>query len=824
MAIFRGTGGSAETSNQAYINEVAEDSALAEQKAQEAAASAASAATSATNAANSASSASTSANTASQAITTVQASETAAASSASSAASSAASASASATTATTKASEASTSEANAQASATNAASSATNAANSASAASASATNAANSASAAATSASASSVSADEAAASAASIVGSVAEATTKASEAAASAANAESAWDSFDDRYLGAKATEPTVDNDGNALVVGAMYFDSTNNATMLYNGTEWQAASSSIDGIKTDFVYTATAGQTVFSGNDDNTNELVIDKVGLANVYLNGVRLSDSDYTASAPSNSITLSTGASVGDIVEVEVFGHFAGQSGADVAITGGSITGVTLNATGFTSTGIDDNATSTAITIDANENVGIGTASPDNALEVGGEGILRIRPTTNNSQGALYFNDTDGANSYRSDVGIINNGGLYFKTTGSLNTAPTERARIDSSGNLLVGGTSVAYGAGERVSVVSPDNHGIGIKYSGSAKHGLGIWKTDGDGNLIKFASGASGTAVGSIGSISGVISNFVFDPRAHVAGTGIGLSASKATGDVPYLSPRNGSGIRLDGAVVLGNFDNRFKDLYLSGGVLGDTLTFKNNNGTEKARIDSSGNLMVGTTSILGPLSNGGTGITLRPEGNAYLGSTATPLFLNRSGSDGEILNLRKDGSTVGSITAHGTRIGFGGGSTGLRIHDDITSVLPYNPSTGGNQFGTVSLGHSATKFKDLYLSGGVITSSDYRLKDDVQPMQSCADIVKQMNLVNFAWKDSGEREDGFIAHELQALVPVAVRGEKDAVGEDGNEQYQGVDPLKLIPVLTKALQEALERIETLENK
>jgi hypothetical protein len=126
-------------------------------------------------------------------------------------------------------------------------------------------------------------------------------------------------------------------------------------------------------------------------------------------------------------------------------------------------------------------------------------------------------------------------------------------------------------------------------------------------------------------------------------------------------------------------------------------------------------------------------------------------------------------------------------------------------------------------STGNVGIGTASPSAKLDVVGDIKLSGGVITSSDYRLKEDIQPMQSYADTVKQMNLVNFAWKESGEREDGFIAHELQALVPSAVRGDKDAVNEDGEAQYQGVDPLKLIPVLTKALQEALERIEILEN-
>ena len=116
------------------------------------------------------------------------------------------------------------------------------------------------------------------------------------------AAKAAASYDSFDDRYLGAKASDPAVDNDGNALITGAIYFDSTNSVMKVYNGAEWVNASSSIEGIKSDFVYTATGSQTVFSGADDNTNTLVVDTVGLVNVFLNGVRLiRTTDYTVSA-------------------------------------------------------------------------------------------------------------------------------------------------------------------------------------------------------------------------------------------------------------------------------------------------------------------------------------------------------------------------------------------------------------------------------------------------------------------------------------------------------------------------------------------
>jgi hypothetical protein len=127
-------------------------------------------------------------------------------------------------------------------SATAAATSATNAANSATAASTSATNAGTSETNAATSATNASTSATAAASSATSAANSATASANSASAAATSATNAENAYDSFDDRYLGAKSSDPSVDNDGDALITGALYFNSTDNSMKVYTGSAWQA------------------------------------------------------------------------------------------------------------------------------------------------------------------------------------------------------------------------------------------------------------------------------------------------------------------------------------------------------------------------------------------------------------------------------------------------------------------------------------------------------------------------------------------------------------------------------------------------------
>jgi len=98
------------------------------------------------------------------------------------------------------------------------------------------------------------------------------------------------------------------------------------------------------------------------------------------------------------------------------------------------------------------------------------------------------------------------------------------------------------------------------------------------------------------------------------------------------------------------------------------------------------------------------------------------------------------------------------------------------------------------------------------------------TSSDYRLKEDWQPVANAITDVKALKPCNFAWKADGTRVNGFLAHELAEVVPEAVTGEKDAVDDEGNPVYQGIDQSKLVPLLTAALQEAIGEIEDLKAR
>lgn len=239
-------------------------------------------------------------------------------------------ASSSATTATTKASEAATSATNAASSATTATTQATTATTKASEASTSATNAASSATA-----------------------------------AASSASNAAASFDSFDDRYLGTMADSasgggngvsgtfngtkdgPGDDNDGNALVTGALYFNTTDGEMRVYDGSNWIAASAAQNATVLDYTYTLSGSDATISGSDDNSASLTFTAQESVDVFLNGVKLvpkigSDANDYHLDTSNTVTLTSTAVSGDVILVRVYKTFT-VGDAVPASTGGTFSG-------------------------------------------------------------------------------------------------------------------------------------------------------------------------------------------------------------------------------------------------------------------------------------------------------------------------------------------------------------------------------------------------------------------------------------------------------------------------------------------------
>jgi hypothetical protein len=175
------------------------------------------------------------------------------------------------------------------------------------------------------------------------------------------------------------------------------------------------------------------------------------------------------------------------------------------------------------------------------------------------------------------------------------------------------------------------------------------------------------------------------------------------------------------------------------------------------------------NPTERMRIDKDGATLIGTTSI-----NGTAGLTFRPnitEGSAQI------VFNRTSTANTSFCALFKNGGT------------------------DVGSISYTNTATAYN------------------------TSSDYRLKENVVPLTGAIDRVNDLQVHRFNFiADPDKTVDGFIAHEAQEIVPECVTGTKDEVDADGNPVYQGIDQSKLVPLLTAALQEALQKIEDLEGR
>lgn len=175
----------------------------------------------------------------------------------------------------------------------------------------------------------------------------------------------------------------------------------------------------------------------------------------------------------------------------------------------------------------------------------------------------------------------------------------------------------------------------------------------------------------------------------------------------------------------------------------------------------DTTAFAEG-GVESMRIDASGNLLVGTTGI-----GGRGGFSIRPN----LGGAGTycRLVLNGNNAD-DLFYFQYQDTTVGRIT----------------ISTNSTSY---------------------------------VTSSDYRLKENIAPMTGALDTIAQLKPVTYKWKVDGSDGQGFIAHELAEVVPDCVTGEKDAVNEDGSIKAQGIDTSFLVATLTAAIQELNAKVE-----
>jgi hypothetical protein len=379
-------------------------------------------------------------------------------------------------------------------------------------------------------------------------------------------------------------------------------------------------------------------------------------------------------------------------------------------------------------------------------------------------------------------------------------------IYFKDSGTdsgffspgtdavaISTAGTNRLHITSGG--LVGlGTSSPSGP---LHVTASSDGYISSTFSNTSagtsavnRIQIGNDASDGTGQLVMY--GSQHSTLPNVFDITNATNNplrFLTNNTEQVRITGAGNVGIGTTSPTRQLHIHNNTTayLQLTTSGSISGASGGFQLICNGAGDLRANLVQRENapmtfstNDTERVRIDSSGRLLIGT-------SSGGSGATdarqriITSGNNLYLGSTAAGGWrlvsdaLNDGGGFYHI-NFLENGSQRGSITSNG----------------------------------------SSTSYT---------TTSDYRLKENVTIVTDGITRLQQLKPSRFNFiTNPAMTVDGFIAHEVQAIVPEAITGEKNAVDDDGNPIYQGIDQSKLVPLLTAALQEAIAKIETLEAR
>jgi len=357
--------------------------------------------------------------------------------------------------------------------------------------------------------------------------------------------------------------------------------------------------------------------------------------------------------------------------------------------------------------------------------------------------------------------------------------------------------------------------------------------------------------------VVYASSTSALATGSaltfdgtnvgIGTSSPLATLDVSNAAARIrlassTGTNNALLSFTNSGGTSYVGLDNSAG-GLTAAYAL--------NLYQSGAY---PITFSTNS-TEKMRLTSAGNLGIGTTS---PVSNSGysaltisntTGaqayyISTTSSVTAYIGadnnggyiatSTNNPFIFRTNNTEQARIdtngNLFVNCTTTPSASVAGVQLCNPAGTASKSSCGATTSGINHLIFLNGNgDVGRISTSGSNTSYA---------TSSDYRLKENIAPMTGALAKVALLKPCTYKWNADGSDGEGFIAHELAEVVPQCVTGEKDAIDEDGNPKYQGIDTSFLVATLTSAIQELsalvtaqsatitslTERITALESK
>jgi hypothetical protein len=426
---------------------------------------------------------------------------------------------------------------------------------------------------------------------------------------------------------------------------------------------------------------------------------------------------------------------------------------GTSSTNLYSTNGNVNiypAATLAAT-FTSTGL-----------------GIGTSSFATAakLQVAG--------------GRSYFGANDSLFSinvaYNNTRALVGQGyyiGGSDSTTPSLvfsNADGVAKATLDHSGNLGLGVTPSAWYTStstalqvRQASFYAVENSALEIGNNAFLTSGGSTWNYINTGFATRYNS-SSGKHIW-FNAPSGTAGNAISFTQAMTLDASGNLLVGTTTALARLtLSKSGGSAGSVNGQIAM-THDGASTGYYIStiraaGSDEPAGIAFKEN-ATERARINSDGDLLVGKTVTTFTTD----GVWLQPAGTLWASRTSDyNLALNRNGTDGQTAAFYKAGTQVGNISVTG-------------------SATAYN------------------------------TSSDYRLKNTITPMTGALAKVALLKPVTYKWNADGSDGEGFVAHELAEVCPYAVTGAKDAVDADGKPVHQGIDVSFLVATLTAAIQE-----------
>jgi hypothetical protein len=312
------------------------------------------------------------------------------------------------------------------------------------------------------------------------------------------------------------------------------------------------------------------------------------------------------------------------------------------------------------------------------------------------------------------------------------------------------------------------------------------------------------------NAALGTSALNSNTTGSANTAVGVQAGFSNTTANNMAAFGYQAAYSNTTGEITAFGRRAGyTNSTGSASTFIGDsagFSTTGGSNTFVGGDAGSAVTSGTKNTIVGRYTGNQGGLDIRTLSNRIVLSDGDgnpRGV-FDSDGSFYIGLTPPPGY----------------GGNAGFVVTY-----LGSTRPGIRFYDTLTgssASTVQNFVRNGTSVGQIYTTDTATAY---------VTSSDYRLKENVQPMTGALAKVTQLKPCTYTWKSSDADGQGFIAHELQEVFPDAVYGEKDGVDKDGNPDYQGIDTSFLVATLTAAIQEQQAiitdlkaRIETLEAK